>query len=88
MDILPKIKIVTKLLEDNIYKKIFVSSEIHEIFSNTKFASKLEKLNHVEKTNLTFENIQIPLKLGNQEIKFSINADTLSALSGWSLPVS
>ena len=73
MDILPKIKIVTKLLEDNIYKKIFVSSEIHEIFSNTKFASKLEKLNHVEKTNLTFENIQIPLKLGNQEIKFSIN---------------
>ena len=73
MDILPKIKIVTKLLEDDIYKKIFVSSEIHEIFSNTKFASKLEKLNHVEKTNLTFENIQIPLKLGNQEIKFSIN---------------
>ena len=73
MQILPKIQIIKKILEQDTYKKIFATSEIYEIFVNTKFSSHFERLTYVDQNPLTFENIQIPFKFGNQEIKFSIN---------------
>ena len=80
MDLLPKIKTITKILEKNTYKKIFVSFEIFEIFHNTKFESYFEKLNYIQNTELTFEKIQIPIKFANQEIKFSLNRKSYKKL--------
>ena len=73
MQTLPKILVIKKFLENNNYEKIFLSHEMYEVFNNAEFGTCLEKLNDAKKNYLTFENIHIPLKIGNQEIKFSIN---------------
>ena len=73
MDNLPKILIIQNFLNNNNYNKIFLSNLMYEIFYNDKSHSRLHKLHYVKNNSLTFENIQIPLKIANQEIKFSIN---------------
>jgi len=73
MDNLPKILIIQNFLNNNNYNKFFLSNLMYEIFYNDKSHSRLHKLHYVKNNSLTFENIQIPLKIANQEIKFSIN---------------
>jgi len=73
MDNLPKILIIQNFLNNTNYDKIFLSNQMYEIFHNQKSYSRLQKLHYVKDNPLTFENIQIPLKIANQEIKFSIN---------------
>ena len=73
MDIIPKIKVVTKILEKKLYDNVFVSSNIYELFSECKFKGNLKILNRIEKNLLTFEKIEIPIKFGIIETKLTIS---------------
>jgi len=73
MDNLPKILIIENFLNDTNYNKIFLSNLMYQTFHNNKPHSRFQKLHYIKSSSLTFENIQIPLKIANQEIKFSIS---------------
>ena len=57
MDLVPKIKALKKIIDKGLYDIIFVSSDIYEIFSKTKFKSNIKFLNKIEKNLLTLEMI-------------------------------
>jgi hypothetical protein len=61
MDLVPKIKALKKIIDKGLYDIIFVSSDIYEIFSETKFKSNIKFLNKIEKNLLTLEKVDIPL---------------------------
>jgi len=63
MDLVPKIKALKKIIDKELYDRIFVSSDIYEIFSKTKFKSNIKFLNKIEKNLLTLEKVDIPLNL-------------------------
>ena len=73
MDLIPKIKALKKIIDKGLYDRIFVSSDIYEIFSKTKFKSNIKFLNKIEKNLLTLEKVDIPLNFEIMETKFTIS---------------
>jgi len=73
MDLIPKIKALKKIIDKGLYDTIFVSSDIYEIFSKTKFKSNIKFLNKIEKNLLTLEKVDIPLNFEIMETKFTIS---------------
>jgi hypothetical protein len=73
MDLVPKIKALKKIIDKGLYDIIFVSSDIYEIFSKTKFKSNIKFLNKIEKNLLTLEKVDIPLNFEIMETKFTIS---------------
>ena len=82
MDLIPKIKVVKKIIDERLYDTIFVSSDIYEIFSKTKFKSNIKFLNKIEKNLLTLEKVDIPLNFEIMETKFTISRKKYKMLKG------
>ena len=82
MDLVPKIKALKKIIDKGLYDIIFVSSDIYEIFSETKFKSNIKFLNKIEKNLLTLEKVDIPLNFEIMETKFTISRKKYKMLKG------
>ena len=82
MDLVPKIKALKKIIDKGLYDIIFVSSDIYEIFSKTKFKSNIKFLNKIEKNLLTLEKVDIPLNFEIMETKFTISRKKYKMLKG------
>ena len=82
MDLVPKIKVLKKIIEKKLYDTIFVSSDIYEILVETKFGSNIKFLNKIEKNLLTFEKVDIPLNFEIMETKFRISRERYKILKG------
>ena len=82
MDLIPKIKALKKIIDKGLYDIIFVSSDIYEIFSKTKFKSNIKFLNKIEKNLLTLEKVDIPLNFEIMETKFTISRKKYKMLKG------
>ena len=82
MDLVPKIKALKKIIDKGLYDTIFVSSDIYEIFSKTKFKSNIKFLNKIEKNLLTLEKVDIPLNFEIMETKFTISRKKYKMLKG------
>jgi len=73
MNIIPKIKVVEQILQDNNYEKIFLSSNIYEIFGDSRFKENIRLLNTIPDEFMGFEKIDIPIKLGILKTKITID---------------
>ena len=82
MDLVPKIKALKKIIDKGLYDTIFVSSDIYEIFSETKFKSNIKFLNKIKKNLLTLEKVDIPLNFEIMETKFTISRKKYKMLKG------
>ena len=82
MDLVPKIKALKKIIDKGSYDIIFVSSDIYEIFSKTKFKPNIKFLNKIEKNLLTLEKVDIPLNFEIMETKFTISRKKYKMLKG------
>ena len=82
MDLVPKIKALKKIIEKKLYDTIFVSSDLYEIFVNTKFGANIKFLNKIEKNLLTLEKVDIPLNFEIMETKFTISRKKYKMLKG------
>ena len=82
MDLVPKIKALKKIIDKGLYDRIFVSSDIYEIFSKTKFKSNIKFLNKIEKNLLTLEKVDIPLNFEIMKTKFTISRKKYKMLKG------
>ena len=82
MDLVPKIKALKKIIDKGLYDTIFVSSDIYEIFSETKFKPNIKFLNKIEKNLLTLEKVDIPLNFEIMETKFTISRKKYKMLKG------
>ena len=82
MDLIPKIKALKKIIDKGLYDTIFVSSDIYEIFSETKFKSNIKFLNKIEKNLLTLEKVDIPLNFEIMKTKFTISRKKYKMLKG------
>ena len=82
MDLIPKIKALKKIIDKGLYDTIFVSSDIYEIFSETKFKSNIKFLNKIKKNLLTLEKVDIPLNFEIMETKFTISRKKYKMLKG------
>ena len=82
MDLVPKIKALKKIIDKGLHDTIFVSSDIYEIFSKTKFKSNIKFLNKIEKNLLTLEKVDIPLNFEIMETKFTISRKKYKKLKG------
>ena len=82
MDLIPKIKALKKIIDKGLYDTIFVSSDIYEIFSKTKFKSNIKFLNKIEKNLLTLEKVDIPLNFEIMKTKFTISRKKYKMLKG------
>jgi len=72
MDIIPKINVIRKILEDEKYNKIFLPNNIFNIFIKSKFKEKINLINIGQDKFTSFEKIVIPIKIGNFKIKMII----------------
>ena len=82
MDLVPKIKALKKIIDKGLYDRIFVSSDIYEIFSKTKFKSNIKFLNKIEKNLFTLEKVDIPLNFEIMKTKFTISRKKYKKLKG------
>ena len=73
MNTIPKIKVVEQILQDNNYEKIFLSSNIYEIFSDSRFKENIRLLNTIQDEVMIFEKINIPIGLGILKTKITID---------------
>ena len=73
MNTIPKIKVVEQILQDNNYEKIFLSSNIYEIFSDSRFKENIRLLNTIQDEVMIFEKINIPIELGILKTKITID---------------
>ena len=73
MNTIPKIKVVEQILQDNNYKKIFLSSDIYEIFNDSRFKENIRLLNSIQDEVMIFEKINIPIELGILKTKITID---------------
>ena len=72
MEIIPKIKVVNQLLQDNNYEKIYLPYNIYKIFLESKYKEKINFINKTKDEFTTFENIIIPIEIGFIKSKITI----------------
>ncbi|MBA30888.1 MAG: hypothetical protein CL905_03440 [Dehalococcoidia bacterium] len=73
MDRIPRVIAISKILEDSKYETVFLSSDLYEIFQNTDYDSKFQIFNTIDKKELTFENITIPIKIGKTTSSINVS---------------
>jgi len=73
MNIIPKIKVVEQILQNNNYEKIFLTSNIYEIFVDSGFKENIRLLNTIQDGFMSFEKIDIPIELGILKTKITID---------------
>ena len=73
MNIIPKIKVVGQILQNNNYEKIFLASNIYEIFVDSRFKENIRLLNTIQDEFMSFEKIDIPIELGILKTKITID---------------
>ena len=73
MNTIPKIKVVEQILQDNNYEKIFLSTNIYEIFVDSGFKENIRLLNTIQDEFMSFEKIDIPIELGILKTKITID---------------
>ena len=73
MNTIPKIKVVEQILQDNNYEKIFLASNIYKIFVDSRFKENIRLLNTIQDEFMSFEKIDIPIKLGILKTKITID---------------
>ena len=73
MNIIPKIKVVEQILQNNNYEKIFLASNIYEIFVDSRFKENIRLLNTIQDEFMSFEKIDIPIELGILKTKITID---------------
>ena len=73
MNIIPKIKAVEQILQNNNYEKIFLTSNIYEIFIDSEFKENIRLLNTIQDGFMSFEKIDIPIGLGILKTKITID---------------
>jgi len=73
MNIIPKIKVVEHILQNNNYEKIFLASNIYEIFVDSRFKENIRLLNTIQDEFMSFEKIDIPIELGILKTKITID---------------
>ena len=73
MNTIPKIKVVEQILQDNNYEKIFLPSNIYEIFGDSRFKENIRLLNTIQDEVMIFEKINIPIGLGILKTKITID---------------
>ena len=73
MNIIPKIKAVKQILQNNNYEKIFLTSNIYEIFIDSEFKENIRLLNTIQDGFMSFEKIDIPIGLGILKTKITID---------------
>jgi len=73
MNIIPKIKVVEQILQNNNYEKIFLTSNIYEIFVDSRFKENIRLLNTIQDEFMSFEKIDIPIELGILKTKITID---------------
>ena len=73
MNTIPKIKVVGQILQDNNYEKIFLSSNIYEIFADSRFKENIRLLNTIADEFMGLEKIDIPIELGILKTKITID---------------
>ena len=73
MNIIPKIKVVEQILQNNNYEKIFLASNIYEIFVDSRFKENIILLNTIQDEFMSFEKIDIPIELGILKTKITID---------------
>ena len=73
MNIIPKIKVVGQILQNNNYEKIFLASNIYEIFVDSRFKENITLLNTIQDEFTSFEKIDIPIELGILKTKITID---------------
>jgi len=73
MNTVPKIKVVEQILQDNNYEKIFLPSNIYEIFGDSRFKENIRLLNTIQDEVMSFEKIDIPIELGILKTKITID---------------
>ena len=73
MNIIPKIKVVEQILQNNNYEKIFLASNIYEIFVDSRFKENIILLNTIQDEFTSFEKIDIPIELGILKTKITID---------------
>ena len=72
MGVIPKIKVVRQILQDNKYEKIFLPFTIYNIFAESKYKEKVDLLNTTQDEFTSFEKIDIPIKIGILKSKITI----------------
>jgi len=72
MDIVPKIKVIKKILQEKRYKKIFLPRSIFNIFIESEFKEKINLIDTNQDEFTSFEVIKIPIKIGNFKSKITI----------------
>lgn len=73
MNIIPKIKVVGQILQNNNYERIFLASNIYEIFVDSRFKENIRLLNTIQDEFMSFEKIDIPIELGILKTKITID---------------
>ncbi len=73
MNIIPKIKVVGQILQNNNYEKIFLASNIYEIFVDSRFKENIRLLNTIQDEFMSFEKIDIPFGLVFLKTKITID---------------
>jgi len=73
MNIIPKIKVVGQILQNNNYERIFLASNIYEIFVDSRFKENIRLLNTIQDEFMSFEKIDIPIELGILKTKITIS---------------
>tara|TARA_Y100000590_G_scaffold115951_1_gene132332 strand:+ start:22886 stop:24736 length:1851 start_codon:yes stop_codon:yes gene_type:complete len=73
MDIMPKVSALRIILKNTRYNKVFLPSSLYEFFSKTNLAQNFELFNKEKNNKLTFEKIQIPIKIGELSSNFTIS---------------
>lgn len=73
MEKIPKIIAITNILKESEYEIVYLSSDLHEVFSVYDNNLKFQIFNTVVDKNLTFEKINIPIRMGGLTSNISIS---------------
>ena len=73
MEKIPKIIAITNILKESEYEIVYLSSDLHKVFSVYDNNLKFQIFNTVVDKDLTFEKINIPIKMGGLTSNISIS---------------
>ena len=75
MEIIPRVIALKNILKNSEYGKIFLPSDLYEIFHKHDLDDKIYLFNKIKIDDLTFEKIKIPFKVGKIESSITLNRE-------------
>ena len=73
MENIPKIIAITNILKESKHEIVYLSSNLYKVFSGSNYNFKFQIFNTIVDKNLTFEKINIPIKMGAITSNISIS---------------